>query len=87
MVKGNAHIIGMQHEIGTERRKFRQARVRLKTAAKIIADVTRKAPLKWRQARQFRHAITAQYLVQQDQRCFVLYNAVQQGPAILDFQG
>ena len=87
MIKGNAHIIDMQHEFGTERWEFGQARMRLKTASKIIADVTRKAPLKWRQPRQFRHAIAAEYLIQYGKRRFILRNTIKRGLAILDFQG
>jgi hypothetical protein len=57
MVKGNPHVIDMQHEVRAQRWKFRKPRVRLKAAAEIIADVARKPPLKRRQARQFRQAI------------------------------
>ena len=72
MVKGNAHIIDMQHELGAQRGKFRQARLRLKAAAKIIADITRKASLEWRQPSQFWQAVAPQYLIQHGKRCFVL---------------
>jgi hypothetical protein len=87
MVKGNAHVIDMQHEVRAQRWEFRQARVRFKTAAKIITDVTRKPTLKRRQTRQFRQAIAAEYLIQYRKRRFIVRNAIQQGLSILDFQG
>jgi len=87
MVKGNAHIIDMQHKLGAQRGKFRQARLRLKAAPKIIADVARKAALERRQPRQLRQAVPAEYLVQHGKRRFVLHNTIKQGPAIFDFQG
>ena len=87
MVEGNAHIIDMQHEIGTQRGKLRKPRMGLKAAAEVIADVARNAPLEWRQARQLRQAVAGENPVQHNQRRIFLHNSIKQGPAIGDLQG
>ena len=70
MVKGDAGVEAMQHQLRPERRKLRNARLWLQPPAKVVGDIAGNTALEWRQAGSHRPCIVAEPPGQDGKRVF-----------------